>query len=136
MPIAAENAELALNVEVWSLVVAIATFALGAVISVVLYKLGRKLDFRSRMHRWDELRATTGALLAEVRGGQTGNEVVLINARRYERDYDGGNSVNRHGDLQARATTVSSSGVASRPAGSTNEGGAHSKRPTPLRRTF
>lgn len=101
MHIATENAEFALGA--WSLVVAIATFVLGAVISIILYMLGRKVDFRSRMRRWDELRSTTGSLLADVRAERTGNEVVLINARRYERDYDGGNSVNRHGDLQTRA---------------------------------
>lgn len=100
---AAANADLALNLQFWSLVVAIATFVLGTVVSIILHTLGRKLDFRSRMRRWDDLRATTGKLLAEVRAGRAGDEVVLINARRYERDYDGGNSTNRLGDLQARA---------------------------------
>jgi len=102
MPTAAENSELMLNLEVWSLAIAVVTLVLGTVVSVVLYVLGRRLDFRSRMHRWDELRATARRLLPEVSDDHV-PEVVLINARRYEREYDGGYSTNRHGELQLKA---------------------------------
>lgn len=88
-----------MNLEIADLIVAIATLILGTVVSIVIYKLGKGLDFRSRMHRWDELRSATRQLLADDQAP----EVVLINAKRYEREYDGGNNTNRHGDLQRRA---------------------------------
>lgn len=88
------------SVAVSSLVVEIATFALGAVISVVLYRLGRRLDFRSRMRRWDELRDTVNTLFIERRSEL--HDVILMNSKRYEKDYEGGNDANRHGYIMGK----------------------------------
>jgi hypothetical protein len=85
----------------WSLGVAIATFLLGAALSVGLFLLGKRLDFRSRMRRAEELSQTVSGLVRA--GGDELRDVILMNARRYERDYDGGNDTNRHGSVMAKA---------------------------------
>jgi len=85
---------------VWSLVVSILTFLLGTVVSVVLYRLGRRLDFRSRMRRAEELRGRVGDVFAKQRGELP--EVLIVNAKRYEKDYDGGNNANRYGFIMTK----------------------------------
>lgn len=87
-----------------SLVVSLATFVLGALVSVVLYKLGRRVDFRSRMRRWDELRDQTNKL--HFLGSDQLRELILMNARRYEDDYNGGNDANRHGFVMGKYELV------------------------------
>lgn len=83
-----------------SLIVAIATLLVGTVISVVLYALGRRLDFRSKMRRWDDLHTTVNSLFIERRDEL--HDVILMNAKRYEKDYDGGNNANRHGYIMSK----------------------------------
>lgn len=96
---------LATPLAVGSLAVSVATFILGTIVSVVIYKLGRRVDFRSRMRRWDELRTQTNQLHLT---GQTNDlrELILMNARRYEKDYDGGNDANRHGFVMGKYELV------------------------------
>lgn len=83
----------------WSLVVAILTLAVGTIVSIALYGLGRRLDFRSRMRRWDELRAAIDELTL---GRDDLRDVILMNARRYEKDYNGGNDTNRYGSIMGK----------------------------------
>lgn len=83
-----------------SLAVSIATLFVGSVVSVVLYALGRRLDLRSRLRRWDDLRATINSLLIERRNEL--HDVILVNSMRYEKDYDGGNNTNRHGSIMSK----------------------------------
>lgn len=83
-----------------SLFFSILTFAMGTAVSIVLYRLGRTLDFRSRMRRADELASTLNTLFAEVQTEL--HDVIVINAKRYERDYDGGNDANRHGYVMTK----------------------------------
>lgn len=83
-----------------SLAVAVATLVLGTAVSIVLYGLGRRLDFRSRMKRWDELRNIINSLFVERRSEL--HDVILMNSKRYEKDYDGGNDTNRHGSIMGK----------------------------------
>lgn len=89
------------EIAIWSLTIGIVTLLVGTAVSIGLYALGRRLDFRSRMRRWDELRSTTNTLFVEHRSEL--RDVILMNARRYEKDYNGGNDTNRHGSVIGKA---------------------------------
>lgn len=86
-------------IAMWSLIVAVLTLVVGTVVSIALYRLGRRLDFRSRMRRWDEMRSAIDGLTV---GRSELRDVILMNARRYEKDYDGGNDTNRHGSVMGK----------------------------------
>jgi hypothetical protein len=88
-----------------SLAVSTATFALGVVVSFVIYKISKRVDFRSRMRRTDELRSAVSGLLRDWDwdSGQL-REAMIMNARRHERgEYDGTNSITRHGSMYGKA---------------------------------
>jgi hypothetical protein len=84
------------------LAVSVLSLVIGTTITIIVYQLGRKLDFRTRMHTWDELRDITRKIGAEMHDRDLNTEVLLLNADRYEREYDGGNRFTRHGHVQLR----------------------------------
>lgn len=88
------------------LVVSLLSLVIGTSITIIVYRLSRKLDFRARMHTWDELRDITRKLGAEMHDGGLNTDVMLLNADRYERDYNGGNRFTRHGYVQLRAEYI------------------------------
>lgn len=85
---------------IWSLVLSVLTFLLGTGVSIMIYRLGRRLDFRSRKRHADELAITLNTLFITRQEGL--HNVILINSKRYERDYDGGNNANRHGYIMSK----------------------------------
>jgi hypothetical protein len=85
------------------LAVSVLSLVIGTTITIIVYRLSRKLDFRTRMHTWDELRDITREIGAKMHDDNLNTEVLLLNADRYERDYDGGNRFTRHGHVQRRA---------------------------------
>jgi hypothetical protein len=87
----------------WNLVVGILGLVVSTVVTVIVFQLGRRLDFRQRMQRRDLLREHANAVLRDAPGTQELREVLIVNAARYERDYDGGNRLTRHGWVQQRA---------------------------------
>ncbi|UDF13515.1 hypothetical protein LH407_01260 [Antiquaquibacter oligotrophicus] len=78
----------------------------GTAVTLIVYRLSRKLDFRTRIHTWGELRDVTRRFAAEMHDQGLNKEVILLNADRYEKDYDGGNRFTRHGYIQVRTEFI------------------------------
>lgn len=87
----------------WNLVVGALSLLVSTVVTIVVFRLGSRVDFRQRMARREALRETSQQILADAPSKEDLPEVLLINAARYERDYDGGNKFTRHGLVQCRA---------------------------------
>lgn len=86
--------------EAAGLAVSALSLLVGTAITVIVYRLGRRLDFRTRMHTWDELHGVIRGFAAEMHDKGLNTDVLLLNADRYEKDYDGSNRFTRHGFVQ------------------------------------
>lgn len=80
--------------------VSVVSLIVGTTVTIIVYRLSRKLDFRTRMHTNDELRAVVREFAREMHDKGLNTDVLILNADRYERDYDGGNRFTRHGWVQ------------------------------------
>jgi hypothetical protein len=85
------------------LVVSVISLCIGTAVTIIVYRLSRKLDFRTRMQTRDELRGLVRTFAYDTENRGHNPEVRVVNADRYERDYDGGNKFTRHGHVQLRA---------------------------------
>lgn len=94
------------GIEVASLVVSVLALVAGTVVTIVVYQLSRRLDFRARLHTWDELHRVVRAFAADMHENGLNTDVLLLNADRYEKDYDGGNRLTRHGWIQLRSEYI------------------------------
>jgi hypothetical protein len=100
------NVDLSDKLSVASLIVSAMSLFAGAAVAIIVYRLGRRLDFRSRRQVWDAYRTTILAMAADMHNNGLNTDVLLLNADRYESDYDGGNRFTRHGYLQLRTEYI------------------------------
>jgi len=86
----------------WNLVVGVLGLAVSTAVTFIVFGLGRRLDFRQRLARRDVLRREVHEILRDAPPQQL-PEVLIVNASRYERDYDGDNRLTMRGWVQQRA---------------------------------
>lgn len=87
----------------WNLVVGVLGLVVSTAVTFIVFRLGRRLDFRQRMERRDVLRREAHEILRAAPQQRDQPEVLIVNAARYERDYEGDNRFTVHGWVQQRA---------------------------------
>lgn len=90
----------------WNLLLSALSLIVSTVTAVVIYRLGRRLDFRSRMDLRARLKLEAASLLTAAPSRTVAPEIILLNAQRYEREWDGTNSFSRQGWLQHRGEMI------------------------------
>jgi hypothetical protein len=75
-------------------------------VTVAIFFLGRRLSFRQQRERVRELEAKAWEVLGPIRTEGLNSKIIVMNVERYERGYDGGNNMTRHGYAYAGAELI------------------------------
>lgn len=81
----------------------LAAIIVGGFIAYHIYFLQKRLSFTNKMHHAEAIRAKAEKRLYEIENKGISREVLLVNIKRYEKDYEGPNDLNRHGYVELRA---------------------------------
>lgn len=90
-------------IELLSLIATVIAILVGGFIAYHIYFLQKKLSFTDKMGHMEIIRNKTEKRLQEIDNNGISREVLLVNVKRYERDYEGPNNRNRHGYVELRA---------------------------------
>jgi hypothetical protein len=96
-------------VDLASLIVGVASL----VVTIAIFRLGQRLTFRQRRERDAQLNDQAWEVLRPVRQQGLSSKVIIMNADRYDRRYDGTNDMNWHGLMfeGAEITDIDHGGV-------------------------